>query len=425
VCLAAATAAQEPASLARWEWFQEVRLPAPAEGGYYLLTLPPAALGKARPDLHDLRLVDAAGKLVPHAARVRRDEFRQEPVAVRQRFDAGRDEKQRFVQVRLELEGGGHRHNEVEVETPGVDYRRRAVVRGAPDAEFKDALTLADGHLFLFDLDGRLVGSRRLRYAPQTARFLEVRVYADGKEPLPEVGKVTVRHAVAIKGEEVTLPAFPGPRQDVRGDGGPGSAWFIELGGERVPVSRLTLEVEPQEVERPFRVEVAEAKVPRFEVLGAEWRWRIEGERRLAQVDFPEVTASRLRLVVTDFANPPLVLRTVSYSAAARQVVFARKGYAGPLRLYYGNPAADPPRYDFERTLPATLKPAPQAVPLEERQPNPSYQPPPLPLHERAPWLVYAALSLASVALLVLLGLLAREAVRRSDSARREQTTAR
>ena len=49
--------------------------------------------------------------------------------------------------------------------------------------------------------------------------------------------------------------------------------------------------------------------------------------------------------------------------------------------------------------------------------PNPTYRPPPLPWTERRPGLVYAVLGLASAALLVILGLLARDAVRRHDSA--------
>ena len=79
--------AADGADFARWQWVEEVVLPAKPVKGHVGIVLPPWILGKARPDLSDLRLVDGAGKLVPHAQRVLREEYQQTPVPVKQRFD--------------------------------------------------------------------------------------------------------------------------------------------------------------------------------------------------------------------------------------------------------------------------------------------------------------------------------------------------
>ncbi len=415
--------AQGP-DLRRWQWFQEVLLPAPKGGPYFAITLPPQVLGKAndsfemKSGLSDLRLVDGKGELIPHVVRVLRAEYRQSEVPIKQRFDEAPDEKGRFMQVKVELHGGPElKHNEIEVETPGLNYRRHVVVLGSDSADFKDSLKLVDGHVLAYAIEGRLVAIRRLHYTPKSYRFLQVRVYADGDEAPPKVDRITVRHTVAVPGKEVTLEASLEPRQPVRGDGGPGSAWFINLGFDRVPVQQLTFDSDQAGVERPFRLEAAERDGRRLEIFGGEWHWRAAGDKRVLQIDFPEVTASRLRLVVTDFANPPLDLRAVRYSAPAREVVFAQKDYARPVKLYYGNPDAEAPHYDFEREVPLVLPQPSEPAQLGEQVRNPTYEPPPASLSERAPWLIYLALAAASLALLAVLALLARSALARHDAA--------
>ncbi|MGA2256564.1 MAG: hypothetical protein ABSG53_18100, partial [Thermoguttaceae bacterium] len=128
-----------------------------------------------------------------------------------------------------------------------------------------------------------------------------------------------------------------------------------------------------------------------------------------------EVHTRMLRLVVTDNRNPPLNISGVQFTAPAREVVFARNDFAGPLRLYVGNPKAQAPQYDFEKNLPAVLTPAPVRVEVGLRTANPTYRPEPKPFTERWPWLPYVVLTTASIVLLGMLLSLARGAMRRHD----------
>ena len=95
---------------------------------------------------------------------------------------------------------------------------------------------------------------------------------------------------------------------------------------------------------------------------------------------------------------------------------WSRKGIIGPLRLYTGNPRAEAPHYNFAASLPPVLQPPPERIGLGPTAANPVYRPEPKPLSERWPWLVYVVLGTASAVLLLILGLLARQMLRRHNA---------
>jgi hypothetical protein len=406
-----------PEALSGWEWYEEVRLPAadkPPRWADFLLT--PAVFDKSRPDQADLRLYDAGGRTVPYALRVRRAQDERQPLHAREFNRATNPD--RSVELRLDLGEPPPEHDGVEVVTRGEDFRRRLEVEGSDDAKTWSKL-LDKAYLVHFRADDKTVDVRQAPYPPCRFRYLRLRVFPDSGLPddAPAVTSATALHTVRVAGEEVTAPANLGARQPDPGDGGPGSVWPIDFGGDAVPVERLTFDVADKEFVRPFRLEVLDAEGNRQLVTSGQWQ-RTLGDEKPLEITFPEVTARRLRLVVTDFRNQPLDVRSVAYSAPARQVVFEPKPeLTQPLRLYFGNPNAGAPHYDFAGALPATLKPAPERGSLEGLTRNPEYRPPPKPWTERWPWLVYLVLGSAAAVLLAILGALGREAVRRHDAA--------
>jgi hypothetical protein len=195
----------------------------------------------------------------------------------------------------------------------------------------------------------------------------------------------------------------------------------MDLAAVHVPCETLSVEVADAEFARDFQLEAGGTEgsdQPFVRVTNGQWN-RSAGERRRAMIaNFGERAAGRLKLVVTDFRNPPLDVRGATFSAPARQVVFANKAdVQGPLRLYFGNPKAAPPHYDLERNLPARIEPAPRRLTLDERQDNPNFVPEPKPLTERWPWLIYVVLGTSSVVLAAVLVSLSRAAVKQHDHA--------
>src|SRR5262249_14984513 len=259
---------------------------------------------------------------------------------------------------------------------------------------------------------------------PSRYRNLRVHLFPDSglTNDRPDITAVKVRRTVKVPGEDVTLPANLGERQGERGDGGAGSAWMIDFGGEKAPCKKLTFDIADPEFQRNYRLEIPGTedeesvfRTNRYLTSGS-WERRADDRSKPMEIELPsEVMKRRLRLVVTDNRNDPLDIKGVRYTAPVRQVIFATAELAPPLRLYFGNPKAVRPQYDFEALLPPNLEPPPLRVTLGPVQANPNYQPPPKPLTEAWPWLAYAVLGLASLVLLGILAGLGREAIARHD----------
>src|SRR5579871_682028 len=418
--LRAAVDGNHPAGLAAWEWFQEVRRTQGAAGRTFAFLLTPSVFDAAPPDLLDLRLYDSRGHEIPYALRVQRAENRQIDLPARGPFNqvAGTD---RSKELTLELEGEGNtlEHNEVEIATDGKDFRRRVLLEGSDTGTSQSWRSLLEkAYVVEYDVAPRPIVLRTLHYPVSRYRYVRVHVFPDASNPGDtfKILKVTVRRTVQVPGRYLTLPAQLGPREAVRGDGGPASAWPIDFGGMTTLCERLSFDIADAQFVRPYRLEMANPDEIHQVIARGDWRRQPGGEVKPIEIEFPETRARRLRLVITDFANPPLNLIGVRYAAAARAIIFAGSDeWVWPLRLYYGNPQALAPEYDFAKNLPLTVTPPPVEFQLGSRTPNPSYQPPPKPLTERWPALVYVVLGAASAVLLGILTLLARLAMNRHD----------
>jgi hypothetical protein len=407
------TATSQP-SYVHWEYFAPIVIPDDADNKLVDVVLRPAIFTDAQLDLADLRVFDEKNRPVPYALRVLRPEFERRAFPAK---DYNRSTSPEGVrELTLDLDRDNIEHNRVEIETPGSGFRRKVVVAGSNDGT--TWRELATSSLVRFQRGEQEIDGHAVSYPPSRYRYIRIRVFPDPEtddEPVP-IKDVSVVRRVELPGEILTFPAEAGERQNVRGEGGQGSAWLIDLGGERVPVAQLEVEVENDEFVRDYYVEAAAGTYNRFDRVRSkgERTWtRLAGEPKQPLVaKFDEVRTSRLRLVVTDHRNPPLRIRAVRYRAPARQVLFERPGAAqAELRLAFGHPEAEAPNYDFARSLPERLETAPARARLESIEVNPDYVPPPKPLTERWPWLIYVVLGTISVVLAVIIFSLARSAI--------------
>lgn len=418
--------------LEKWEYFAEVGLPGgdkKAPLADFVLT--PEVFDKARHDLGDLRLYDAQNRPVPYKLMTLHGRTEQQRLRARE-FDRSSDSSE----LKLDLDESPPEYNSITIKTEGTNFRRRVQVEGSND--LKEWITLLkNADLVNLPLQYRpsILANDSFNISPPSRlRYLRVRVFPDketGEAP-PVIQSVEVYHSVQMPAEDVTRVATLGERQPVPTGQGPGSAWIINLGGRNVPCDRLNLEIADPEFDRAFRLESLNLVEPGNQNINPlnrdAWRPVFTRDYRLVrrtgarpgplEVRFREVQAQRFRLTVTDAQNKPLDLKSVTFSAPVRQVIFkVEPTIALPLRLYVGNPQALPPLYDFAESLPARLEPPPVRVELGAITPNPDYLPPEKPWTERWPWLIYVVLGLASLVLLGILAGLARETMRQGVAA--------
>ena len=442
-------------------YFSEIPLPKAAAGPWLALPISPALFDGARWDLADLRLLDAKGQSVPYAVRA------YPARSVRQQAEARTFNRvtgpDGASELSLDLGDSPFDHNQVEVITSGLNFRRVVIVEGGSDGE--NWGKLADGKILRFAASRGVLEEQRVDYPASRFRYLRVRVKADTSvdtEPV-EINSVVVRRTIETPGEFVSRDAKLGPREPRAQNGVYGSLWTIDLGGSQVPCQRLEFEIEGLEFNRDFDLSPlpdktdsagpwvgydpsaynytdhsyrsAESTGPadgssltgsfsRFLGTRGVWRRRA-GEESLPMVaELGHVRAGKLRLFVADAANEPLRLESVTVVSPVCLVIFANSSQLqGPLKAYYGNAQATPPNYDFARNLPEKLIPVPVRIENEiERTANPAYVPPPLPFTERWKWLIHCVLGGVSLLLAGLVAQLARRAIARHDA--RAATTA-
>lgn len=395
--------AQESESLERWQYFQE--LPVAAEGRA-AVELDRDVLGGARSDHADLRLYDAAGREVPYALRVRRKVHSTEIVEARQ-LDLGiRDGR---TQVTLDLGDYEGVHNEIEVDLAGQNFRRQVEVQGSDDSLSWATLT-DDGLVFRFASAGRSVDQRVVDYPDSRYRYLRVLVApdpsADGMAPTLREARVRLR--VETAGVERFYPSTYPMREPTRQDDRPASRYSFPVHSGAIPVHGLQLDLGQAPFARPYRL-LSGAGDEAREIASGTLTSKDEGSVSVT-LHFEEAFVKELELIVTDDRNPPLDIYSAQPIGAARHLLFEAGGLSYPLRLYYGNPEAANPNYDYDKRIPAVLEEAPPPLPLEPRQLNPDYRAPELPVTERAPWLIYVVLAVAGLALLLLLRGVIRDA---------------
>lgn len=398
VACCAAALGQDIESPSRWQFVKSVD--AAPGSGIVAFELDRETLGNSREDLGDLRLRDADGREVPYALHVRRKVDRREVLATRSFDSSTRGET---AEITIDLGDAPSAHNEVEIVTAGDSFRRPVRVFGS-DAGVNWALLVESEFLFRFQSPGFDVDESSVRYPESRRRFLRIEVDADNanEQEAPSIASVSVRLAVEAlaRDSEFPLTSNSYQREATREQGRAASKFIIDLGAE-LPVRGVRLGAINGAFSRPYRLEVPGELRPRTASTGKLTR-EAESEEPFVSIEFPEAVVSQLTLIVTDDRNPPLKLAWVSILVAAREVSFDTSDGKPPYRLEFGNSAARPPHYDFAASVPTPLDDV-QRLTLGRLQPNPAYDPSGAPLSERAPWLAYAALGTACLALFVLL----------------------
>ncbi len=399
-----------------------------SEGILADVILGPEILSKAKPDLSDLRIFDAMGHSIPFGLRYLHAKNIQQVVPSN---EFNRDEPDDGVhQLTLDLFQNEIEHNSMRVVTTGENFRRSIEIDGSDDGSKWRRLTT--GNLVRFSEGEQKFKIDTMSYSDSRFRYMRVRVVpdpdastADNDRDLFSFSEVSVLREVTLPGERMSMEAKVGSRQGIRSAGAPGSSWIVDLGGDNIPCDQIEVDV----ADRQFVREVSlQAELPYgplgqnvfstiFGSYSSTWQRKPGDAQRPMTASFDEVQTSRLRLLVTDYRNAPLTIRSVKFSASVRQMVFAHPALTNSeLRLFVGNPDADLPYYDFARNLPDQLSPAPVRGQVLVLAANPNFVPLPKAFLERFPWLIYVVLATVIGALAVVIASLARTAINLHDT---------
>jgi len=398
--------------LSSWPFYAEVSS-SQTEAGVYKFTVPLHVMGQARDDLGDLRLFDSSNHEIPFAILVHeeRNDIQDFETRIFNKATVGRSSE-----VTIDVGENAGEHNEVEIHTTGVDFRRRVSIEGSESgSEWRTLRT--DAVIFGFQSEGKTVESSGVSYPISRYRYLRVRVMADEfvDDEAPVITDVKVKLAVHQKGYlsiwDVEVPSY----QLLRNQGAHASSWLIDF-GSRLRCSRLTLTFADPSFYRPFQVEAFDdPQNPELLANGNLSRRSGENIEEPKLITFDrEVHVRKIRLQITDYSNQTLSINSIEAGAAAREIVFELKQQQNSsVRLFFGNSQIPQPHYDFEKELSAKLRTQPIQARAGDTSANPAYVAEPKPFSERVPWLIYLILAVSSAALGWILLSLARTALRR------------
>ena len=339
----------------------------------------------ARPLFADLRIVDVRRREVPWRALTRRAA----PVRAVRVLNSGSRRGKAVALVDL----GARREarTSIELEIPDRGFVGRVTVSGSDDRRrFTRLSTTA-----IYDVAGaRHARSTTAVFSPTDFRYL-----------LLQASGVSAITGAIVAGRAVIERPIVRPLQRVRRrDEARRTVLTADLGFRNVPVDQLRIASRTPRFDRFVVVEGSNA--------GAHWT-QLARARIARFEDSPAATTidlaarhRRLRVIVENGDDAPLAGLELRATARTRTLAVS-DGFRPPYKLYYGDPRARPPVYDFARVPQATL-PRPIAAALGPERLNQAFEPPPdtRAFSERHPWIVEASLALAALVLSIA-GLLA------------------
>ncbi len=335
--------------------------------GLVKFSLSPATLDHARPDLADLRMLDAAGREVPYAL-VRPGEVQPRPVSPRQ-FHADLTTDATVLTIET---GTTEPLLTVTVATPGTAFVKPVRIERSDDGRAWEPV--ADG-VPVFRQNG--AAGLTLDLGQRPAAFLRLTVDDRRSPPVPFTG------AVLLAGAAAEAPVEPVAVNITARDELPGETVLtLDLGAAHLPLASLTFVADDPWFTRNLTVAARELRddtvVERPLTNGTIYRIAVDGLTPAARLVVPTGPGPMPRELIVHIDNgdsPPLAVTTVRGARHPIWLVF-NAAAPGTFTLLLGQTHAAAPRYDLP--APAIAYTAIPLTPAALSPPaaNPGYHPP-------------------------------------------------
>lgn len=404
-------------NLQEWKYVKEIQPQSPLEEVTFVqLYLDRDIYQVANPNLADLRIIDNANEEVPYKLVLEKEETQQQlyqPKILNASYLPG--EYQFFI---AKLGKEGIPHNQIQIQTSSINFRREARIEGSNDQ--KTWFVLNDkGHLYDYsppEFEFKKQDTK-INYPDSTYRYLKVTIFSRGEEPLVINGVVIIQNIISVA-DVIHHPIKLLTQTEDKLK--KASIIEFDLQKQGWPFYRLVLE--PSTSEQNFSREVAlEGSNNR-----KNWQVIVSGDIIFSfqtakftgskqTLEFPETRHRYFRLTIFNQDNPPLQVTGGIAMGLARKLFFeydSAKNY----KLYYGNEKALTPEYDLSAYFKYLDLENPPRLVLGAEKLNTQFITPtpiPTPFTDRFPWLLPLALGI----IVLILGTLLFRLIRQAKSA--------
>jgi hypothetical protein len=298
------------------------------------------------------------------------------------------------VQVTLDLAKckDGLKHSRFRISTSETNFRQRVRIETSDDNRFW-VVAREDGYVFDFTQGTKKLSALTVDYPMSTGRYVRGTIF--GWTTTAAIEDAWSAYRVERSPERYILDGItPERTEDATARA---SNLTLDLGQSGLPHDRVRLEVDRSDFHRAAELEASDdAKT--WSTVGQGTVFQIANDQSLA-LTYPERHDRYLRLRIFNGDNRPVPVLRVYVETLKRVIKFLPPS-DGDVLLYYGNPAAQPPAYDFGAIL-SREGPLPETSPLiSEWKINPDYRAPAeprKPWSERHPAVLYGVLGVAVV----------------------------
>src|SRR5438067_6728917 len=321
----------------QWQFHQAIEVPAP---GLVQVNLSAETINIARPDLSDLRIVDADEKEVPFLidqpmpraeSTVRPKDFHAEIISAGTRLLVTTGTDLTIAGITLETPAGGSFIKSVRVEGSNDQKKWRTLTSGDP----------------VFSMGN---GAAKLRVQFPEGKWQFLRVVVDDSRTPP----------IAWTGARLIIAGSPAPTEPVSvtiksRDENPGMTRLgLDLGAANLRIASIRIGTSEPVFTRAVTVatpELSEEKLHE-QTLSSAVLYRVDLNGKIeAHLDIPiekQVYGRELVLLIDNGDSPALVVSEVRAERRMTRLLFFAPA-AGSYNLLSGNSQCDPPRYDLSQ----------------------------------------------------------------------------
>ena len=314
----------------------------PAHSGPNRLDPDVELLGHARPDLADVRIIDAAGHELPYLLI--------QPQTGEPHWTSGRvlpvapTKKTSGFEVDL---GAARTIDRIRIEGVRTPFLKRARLEGSGD---RAHWTLLAPDATVFDLPDEKLRNIEIAFEPGDYRYLRVTWDDRTSAVVGSVGDVSARLHDAETPPEPTRVALKFRKIASEPQK---SRYRVTMPGLGLPAEAIEAAVTNGEVFRNASVYEARLGSGQLtpQLLGTSTLKRAERYGGVAAdmaVTIERPTGVDLELVVDDGNNPPLALTAINAKLALLPWIWFESEDGSPVTVRYGDPNAKTPRYDIE-----------------------------------------------------------------------------
>lgn len=392
-----ATAVFADFNQADWQFKKAINVPAVSVPQYMQITIDKDVYARSS-NLGDLRVIDASGREVPYQLVTKNSSGNDQYYSSRL-LDVSTSAGQ--TSFTLDLGSSGSIHDRIIIESASINFRRQVSVF-ASDTNSNWRLLTDKGHIYNFtdNQANFAAGSGEVRYPQSTSRFIHVIIGGGEGGTVLVSGAQVYRYDVRQAKEEVISVSLSVNQNSVEKS----SELTADLGAP-IPTHSISLTSSSSNFSRRVVIQAS----------GDGSTWRLVGQGYIFKVatllftgselsiEYPETKSRFIRAIVFNEDNQPLTFgTTATFRSVVRNIIFQVEPNVG-YSLYYGNPSASAPRYDFSRIFQyIESENIPQAT-FRGEELNTSYVAPAgpvVPFTEKYPYLLNTAL----VALVLIIG---------------------